>query len=230
LLLRDVQWLAHGHYLLKSKDKPMEVFEVGTVGHAALQATGDSEKARRVVSHQEESVKPATKPRSLGKMRLCEICKEPAARRVTSGSGGLTAHYYCYIHAVEKGLLEFPLNLLERTAAETGYSVNALIFVLESLTRAGCVKDAGTADGAESAIAAPKTALELCVSVSGAAVEHFQQQAGLVLNHWKLRRGKDLSAVLSGLIRSDVLTIAGEGDEKLLQELSMVDGPLAVEA
>ena len=57
-------------------------------------------------------------------------------------------------HAIETGLLEFPLDLLERVAAETAYSVNAFIFVWESLTRAGCIKEAGTADGAGCAVAA----------------------------------------------------------------------------
>jgi hypothetical protein len=70
-------------------------------------------------------------------MQLCDICKEPAVRRVTSGHEGQTITMcYCYVHAIEAGLLELPLDLLKRGAAETGYSVNALIFVLESLVRA----------------------------------------------------------------------------------------------
>jgi serine/threonine protein kinase/class 3 adenylate cyclase len=51
----ELQWLAHGRYLFKGKDEPMEVFEVGAIGHAPLRAPPDSEKARRVVSHEEES-------------------------------------------------------------------------------------------------------------------------------------------------------------------------------
>ncbi|HMC11410.1 MAG TPA: protein kinase, partial [Pirellulaceae bacterium] len=50
----ELQWLAHGRYLLKGKEEPMEVFEVGAVGYAPLRAPTDSEKARRVVSHEEE--------------------------------------------------------------------------------------------------------------------------------------------------------------------------------
>lgn len=50
----EMQWLAHGRYLFKGKEEPMEVFEVGAVGQAPLKAPGDSEKARRVVSHEEE--------------------------------------------------------------------------------------------------------------------------------------------------------------------------------
>ena len=48
----ELQWLAHGRYLFKGKDEPMEVFEVGAVGHAPLKAPADSEKARRVVTHE----------------------------------------------------------------------------------------------------------------------------------------------------------------------------------
>lgn len=51
----ELQWLAHGRYFLKGKDEPMEVFEVGAVGFAPLEAPEDSEKARRVVTHEEES-------------------------------------------------------------------------------------------------------------------------------------------------------------------------------
>jgi serine/threonine protein kinase/class 3 adenylate cyclase len=51
----ELQWLAHGRYLFKGKDEPMEVFEVGAAGHAPLRAPTDSDKARRVVSHEEEA-------------------------------------------------------------------------------------------------------------------------------------------------------------------------------
>jgi uncharacterized repeat protein (TIGR04138 family) len=164
-------------------------------------------------------------------MRLCEICKEPAAHRVTSARDGqATTAYYCYVHAVERGLLDVPVPLLEQAAADCGYSVNALIFVLESLTRAGHIDDAETPGGGGYTAAAPKTALELCGAVSMAATERFQQQAGLVLHFWNLTRGKDLGAILSGLVRVGALTLAGAGDTQLLQELAMVEGPLVVVA
>ena len=124
-------------------------------------------------------------------MQLCEICKEPAARCVMSGRENV-ARCYCYVHAVEAGVLEVPLDLLKRAAAETGYPANAVIFVLESLIRAGCFTEVETADEAAWTIEAPKTPLEVCVSLSREAVERFQQQAGLALNYWKLRRGNDL--------------------------------------
>ena len=44
------RWLAHGSYLFKGVDDPLEVFEVGAVGDAPLAVPPDSERARRVVT------------------------------------------------------------------------------------------------------------------------------------------------------------------------------------
>jgi len=96
------------------------------------------------------------------------------------------------------------------------------------LTRAGHIEEAGTPGGPSRTAATPTTALELCIAVSAAAIERFQQQAGLVLDFWKLKRGKDLGAILSGLVRPGALTLAGPGDGQLLEDLSMVNGPLVV--
>jgi hypothetical protein len=164
-------------------------------------------------------------------MQLCEICKEPAARRVTSCRDGQNVtKSYCYVHAAEAGLLEVPLDLLQRATAETDYPVNAMIFVLESLIRDGFIAEAETADELPWKVEVTKTPLEICVSLSQAAAERFQQQAGLALSYWKLRRGSDIGAVLSWLVRSGTLAIAGEGYETLLEALSAMEGPLVVEA
>jgi class 3 adenylate cyclase/tRNA A-37 threonylcarbamoyl transferase component Bud32 len=45
-----LEWLAHGAYLFKGVDEPVEVFEVGLTGAAPLHAPPDSEKARRAAS------------------------------------------------------------------------------------------------------------------------------------------------------------------------------------
>lgn len=45
----DLQWLAHGAYLLKGVEQPVEVFEVGVAGCAPLAPPADSEKAKRVL-------------------------------------------------------------------------------------------------------------------------------------------------------------------------------------
>jgi serine/threonine-protein kinase len=49
-----LKWLAHGRYLFKGYDDPLEVFEVGAEGVAPLSPPQDSEKARRALSHEEE--------------------------------------------------------------------------------------------------------------------------------------------------------------------------------
>ena len=43
----DLCWLAHGGYLLKGVEEPVEVFEVGLEGFGPLTAPPDSEKAKR---------------------------------------------------------------------------------------------------------------------------------------------------------------------------------------
>lgn len=48
-------WLAHGRYLFKGCDEPMEVFEVGVKKISVLRVPGDSEKARRAVPADEEN-------------------------------------------------------------------------------------------------------------------------------------------------------------------------------
>src|SRR5262249_9681960 len=113
---------------------------------------------------------------------------------------------------------------------QTRYPLNAFIFALESLTRAECLIAGETAAGPVWAVAPARTALEFCASVSEAAVERFRHQAGLAPSHWRLMLGKDLAAILSGLVQSGVLIIPEEGEAKLLQELSMMDGPLVVAA
>lgn len=50
-----LQWLAHGPYLFKGFDEPLEVFEVGVVGFAPLAVPADSEKVRRAVAAGDET-------------------------------------------------------------------------------------------------------------------------------------------------------------------------------
>ena len=52
LPVAGVRWMAHGSYLLKGVDEPVEVFEVGDAAHAPLAPPPDSEKARRGVGDQ----------------------------------------------------------------------------------------------------------------------------------------------------------------------------------
>jgi len=50
---KPLRWIAHGRYLFKGNDTPLEVFEVGTEGAAPLQAPRDSAKACRSVTAEE---------------------------------------------------------------------------------------------------------------------------------------------------------------------------------
>jgi hypothetical protein len=163
-------------------------------------------------------------------MELCDLCKEPAARRVTLGRHGQpVTTSYCYVHAVEAGLLDVPPGLFQRAAVEIGYPPNALIFVIESLIRAECITEVETADELSLTMNVSKTPLEVCVCLCRAARERFQQQAGLALSNWKLRRGSDLGVILSWLARSGPLTISRDAQERLLEGLSRMDEPLIVE-
>ena len=49
-----IEWLAHGPYLFKGCDEPVEVFEVGATGLAPLIPPPDGEKAKRAVRAGEE--------------------------------------------------------------------------------------------------------------------------------------------------------------------------------
>jgi class 3 adenylate cyclase/tRNA A-37 threonylcarbamoyl transferase component Bud32 len=51
----ELKWIAHGKYLFKGKDEPLEVFEVGAEGLAPFKAPPDAPKARRAVSAEEEA-------------------------------------------------------------------------------------------------------------------------------------------------------------------------------
>ncbi len=49
-----LRWLAHGPYLLKGRDEPMDIFEVGAEGFAPLVAPPDGDKAKRAIRPGEE--------------------------------------------------------------------------------------------------------------------------------------------------------------------------------
>lgn len=52
----DLRWIAHGPYVMKGSEEPIEVFEVGAAGLAPLKAPGDSEKAKRAIKPGDEEV------------------------------------------------------------------------------------------------------------------------------------------------------------------------------
>lgn len=52
----ELSWLNHGLYALYGVEEPVEICEVGEVGHAPLRPPADSEKVRRYISPENESV------------------------------------------------------------------------------------------------------------------------------------------------------------------------------
>lgn len=50
-----LRWIAHGQYLFRGSDEPLDVFEVGAEGCSPLTRPKDSDKAKRVVSVDQES-------------------------------------------------------------------------------------------------------------------------------------------------------------------------------
>lgn len=49
-----LRWLAHGPYLMKGRDEPLEIFEIGAAGLAPLVPPPDSDKAKRAIRTGEE--------------------------------------------------------------------------------------------------------------------------------------------------------------------------------
>jgi len=154
-------------------------------------------------------------------MRFCEICREPSVRSGVSANGDQqpTTSHYCYIHAVRKGLLGAPLALLTGVAGNTGYSANAVIFVLEALSRDGCVAETHKDRPIWAIPSPPKAARKFCVSVRLWGIEQFQMQEHLVLNHWKLIRGEDIGLLLSRLVKAGILAMEQGQTSDLLSDL-----------
>lgn len=50
----DLRWLAHGPYLFKGSDEPIQICEVGLAGQAPLKAPPDSDKVRRAIAAGDE--------------------------------------------------------------------------------------------------------------------------------------------------------------------------------
>lgn len=142
-------------------------------------------------------------------MRFCEICRDPAVRHgvSTNGHQQKTARYYCYVHAKEVGLLDGPLAALTPVAATTGYSTNAVVFVLEALGKRGCVTAEGGPRPRWSMPVPTKTAEQFCIAVRLGVIDQFDFHEHLVLNHWKLIRGKDIGVLLSRLAEAGVLAM-----------------------
>ena len=134
-------------------------------------------------------------------MDKCCQCDEPATWSVTSAPDpqNAVARPFCYLHAAEAGFAEPPPAELLELARQLGYSVNALIFMLDAFhSRAGeCCN-----------------AMGCCVAVWMQARERFHGQAGRVLRAWKITSGKEIADILFGFAGAGMVKFAeGESPE-----------------
>jgi len=137
-----------------------------------------------------------------------------------------TVRYYCYVHAMEAGLLEKPLASLTAATAHTDYSTNAVVFVLDALSQRGCVT-AGDGECPSWSIPAPtKTAEQFCIAVRRGAIDRFDFHEHLVLNHWNLIRGKDIGLILSRLAEAGVLARQDKHTGQVLKHLRALQSEL----
>jgi uncharacterized repeat protein (TIGR04138 family) len=128
--------------------------------------------------------------------------------------------YYCYVHAIEAGLLGQSWTLLTAVAANTGYSTNAVALVLEALSQYGCITEANGRPPYWSITLPPKTPEQFCTSVRLWASKRFDGHTEhLVLNHWHLVRGKDIGLILSRLVESGILGLGEEHNGRVLVRL-----------
>jgi hypothetical protein len=74
-------------------------------------------------------------------MNLCDVCHGPATYSSLVAEPFETGvhRFLCYVHAAEAHLLDVPVPTLAVIAEHAGYPLNAVIFVLEALVRAGLV-------------------------------------------------------------------------------------------
>lgn len=129
-------------------------------------------------------------------MLRCDSCGEPAARNFSTRSPGVRStveKHYCYVHATEANLLDLPLDTLQQVSEQTGYPVNGVAFVLETLVRATSIN----------------TAQEISLAVISSAKERFREFSHKVLSEWKIVDKPDIGRIVFALARAELLLETG---------------------
>lgn len=141
-------------------------------------------------------------------MRCCHSCSEPGTILCQLSRVGFAAenHLYCYIHAVESGLVHAPVDELRTVATQAGYSVNALIFVMEAISATQHLRNSS----------------EVCSSVVIAARKQFGISSTEVFRHWNIRERADIGTILK------VLVHAGYAPELDWANQDAFDGPFTL--
>jgi uncharacterized repeat protein (TIGR04138 family) len=121
-------------------------------------------------------------------MHRCRSCSEPATLLCHLSRPGSTAEdYYCYIHAVEAQLIEIQIEELRPLAIQSGYSVNAVIFVIEAI------------NATERLI----NARDVCFSILKAARKQFGASSSEVFRFWNIKDISDIGKIVAALVKTE---------------------------
>jgi uncharacterized repeat protein (TIGR04138 family) len=118
----------------------------------------------------------------------CDQCGDAAVKSFTIGTDHQQQTQLCYEHATEAALFSMPLDKLKTISRTTGYPVNAIAFVLESLVRAPRI-DTGD---------------EVCTAIIHSARSRFGVSARLVLANWRITTRRDIGTIAFALSSAEV--------------------------
>jgi len=115
---------------------------------------------------------------------------------------------YCYIHAVDAGLVEVPLEELQTAARQAGYSVNAVIFLMEAMLASGQLMNAR----------------DICFSVVKAARKQFGALSSEVFRSWQITHKTDIGKIVAALVAAGfVHEFEGVAQEDFDTPLTLLD-------
>lgn len=127
-------------------------------------------------------------------MRTCDQCDEPAVKVAILRGAGRDKSYLCYAHAVERGLIDLPMESLEAVSEDSGYPLHAVVFVAEAIVRAERVSSAN----------------EVCTAVVRSAKERFGTASSGVLTRWGIVSRENIGDVYLALQSDGVIPGAKE--------------------
>jgi uncharacterized repeat protein (TIGR04138 family) len=132
-------------------------------------------------------------------MHQCRSCSEPATLLCHLSRPGSTAEdYYCYIHAVEAGLIEIPIEELRPLAIQAGYSVNAVTFVIEAINASECLTNAR----------------DVCFAVLKAARKQFGASSSEAFRFWNMNDITDIGRIVVALVNTEYAPKVKHVDQK----------------
>src|SRR5437764_2212145 len=131
-------------------------------------------------------------------MHQCRSCSEPATLLCHLSRPGSTAEdYYCYVHAGEAGLIEIPIEKLRPLALQAGYSVNAVIFVIEAMSAQHLMNGR-----------------DVCFAVLKAARKQFGTSSSEAFRFWNIKDITDVGKIVAVLVNTDYAPPVKDVDQK----------------